>query len=152
MRLPKIWTILNHKVKVIKKTLESGGYFYSDPELVIEIDTDCGEKELARRVTHEFNHAVMEISSLNDAVPDKVDEIVVNQFAKAYRDSFILLPKGLGDTVVKHYAIYSPTGELRCFHTEESINDAKVDGDLVVELYGVTKFKRARKVKPGVQG
>lgn len=151
MRLPKLWLILGQKVKVMKKTLESGGYFYADPELVIQIDTDCGDGELKRRVTHEFNHAVMEISSLNDAIPDKVDEILVNQFGKAYADSFVLLPKGVGDTVTKHYAIYSAHGELRCFHTEDSIKNAVIEtGDHTVELYGVSKFKR--KKKPSVLG
>ncbi len=138
-------SILGRKIKLIVKRLdENGGHYFTEPDNKIEICPDQTDFEIIRVLTHEFNHGVMDIASLNDAVKDGVDEIIVNQFAKAYRECFVLIPKGVGDTVVKHYAVYSAYGDLVAFHTEESIKHRPLHGkdEVVVELQGVTKFKR----------
>jgi hypothetical protein len=147
MRLPKAFVIYGSKIKVIRKLLgDEGGFYTPDPDNTIEICNTLIGDELVRVVTHEFNHAVMDKASLNQTVKDGVDEIIVNQFAKAYRENFVLLPKGLGDKVVKHYAVYTYDGMLASFHTEDSIKNAYLGkGDVVVELYGVAKFKKTKK-------
>lgn len=150
MKLHKYLSILGHKIKVAIKAMgdENHGLYHPNNVNLIEMDKELAGHELRYVYVHEFGHGVIDKASLHQAIPEGVEEILCDHMAKATVDNFVLMCRNPGDTVVKHYAVYSAYGDLKAFHTESSIEHAVKDkDDVLVELMGVTKFKRKRKVK-----
>lgn len=148
MKIPKSLNVLGHKIKVVIKDLggEHNGWYHPDTNLIeIHVDVAGTKKDVA--FLHEALHAVHDKASLSQSIPVGVEEIVVDQTASTLVKNFVMIAKEYGDTIVKHYAIYSAYGDLKCFHTDKSLASATIaDGDLVVELVGTVKFKRKRKL------
>lgn len=94
MRLPKNVEICGEIISIEVKDLgEKHGGWYHPSENRIEICETLKGADKDVKFLHEFLHGVHDKSSLTQSIPDGVEEVLVNQTAKALIKNFILTPR-----------------------------------------------------------
>lgn len=107
MKLPKDVEVNGDLVRIEVKDLgdKHNGWYHPNGEDLIEIHQDLKGMEKDEKLMHEFGHLIFDKCSLTQAVPEGVEEIIVDQFAKNIIKNFILQPRVRRKKVIKKKAV-----------------------------------------------